>query len=266
MIRSMVADEMYYPGSPEELRRQIQHTLTTIAAPTRSSNVVVAPYGAYDLTLSYVMQALRTTVTEQPETVVLIAPPNATAPGRALLPESSGFATPFGVLPVDQPALSRLAATSSVFEIDEFAHLRDHSIETMLPPIQYLFGPVPIIPILVGTLSPGVLHQVARGLQTSLLGRRYVTVISANLSGFTTLRRADARARSIIRMLFNSPGETVLATMETLEDPPRSLYPIILGHLLAGTPTRPSILMRGTFETEYEGDTGSVVFAAIAYT
>ena len=262
----MVADEMYYPGDPDELRRSLQRAVADTPVVSGSARVVVGPYGSYDLTLSYVMHALKAAANVQPARILLLAPPNTPTEGRALLPESAAFATPFGSLPVDSGILHQLIGSSTLFEIDEFSHLRDHSIETMLPALHYLFGPIPIIPVLVGKMAPSMLRHTARVLSTTLKRQDCITVVSANLSGFATPREADARARGVIRLLLESPGEKILHAMETLENPPRSLWPIILGHLLAEPSSRPLILDSGTFETDYDGDTGSVVFAAIAYT
>ncbi len=266
MIRSMVADEMYYPGEPDDLRRQLQEALANAPVLAGSSPVVVGPYGSYELTLPYVMQALKAAANRRPEVIVLVAPPHSTVPERALLPESDVFDTPFGPLPVDQPALEFLTSSTTLFEVDEIAHLRDHSIETMLPAVHHLFGPLPVLPILVGDLPPKMLEHAARLIPAALEDRTYLTVVSANLSGFTTPRNADARARAIIRLILESPGTTVLTTMQTIVSPPRSLVPIVLGHLLAGNSARPTILSRGTYETEFDGDTGSVVIGSIAYT
>ena len=266
MIRSMVADDMYYPGTPEELRHRLQRALAGAAGAAGTARVVVGPYGAYDLTLDYTMEALRAATRRTPERVVILAPPHASMPGRVLVPESDLFATPFGALPVDHEFLLELIDSSTLFTRDEFSHLRDHSIETMLPPLHYLFGPIPIVPILVGALSPALLRHAARILEATLASEDSLIVISANLSGFTTSLEADARARRMIRLMMNSPGEAILEAMETLEDRPRSLWPIVVGHLLAGECSRPVIVNRGTFDTEYDGDTGSVVFASIVYT
>jgi MEMO1 family protein len=266
MIRSMVADDMYYPGSPEDLRHQLQRALAKTTGTAGTARVVVGPYGAYELTLTYMMEALRAATRRKPERVVILAPPHASASGRVLIPESDLFATPFGALPVDHEVLLELIDSSTLFTRDEFSHLRDHSIETMLPPLHYLFGPIPIVPILVGALSPALLRHAARTLEATLSGHDSLVVVSANLSGFTTPPEADARSRAMVRLIMNSPGEGILGAMETLENPPRSLWPIVLGHLLAGEDSRPAIVNRGTFDTEYDGDTGSVVFASIVYT
>lgn len=265
MIRSMVADEMYYPGEPEELRYRLRRALAESPSISGGARVVVGPYGAYDLTLPYVMRALKAAAAVKPSVILVVAPPNAPSE-QVVLPESEAFATPFGTLPVDHAVISQLTSSSTLFQMDEFAHLRDHSIETMLPALHVIFGTVPIVPLLVGSIPFKSLLHGARIISAALKGRDFLTVVSANLSGFTSPGNADARARGMVRLLMESPGPEILDATETLESPPRSLWPIILGHLLAGPDARPRILDRGTFETDYDGHTAGVVLAAIAYT
>lgn len=262
----MVADEMYYPGDPDRLRALLQQALGDSRTIPGTARIVVAPYGAYNVTLNYVMQALRAAAAGRPQAVMVLAAPHAIVTERFLLPESDAFATPFGTLPVDTRTLHQFNASSPLFEFDEYAHLRDHSIELMLPILHYLFGPIPILPVLVGSLTPEILRDGTDILRGALESSDILTVVSANLSGFTTPREADARSRRLIRLILDSPGDSILDTMETMEDPPRSLWPILCGHVLAGAAAQPLILGRGTFETEYEGDTGTVQFASIAYT
>ncbi|POR05421.1 hypothetical protein AU468_00665 [Alkalispirochaeta sphaeroplastigenens] len=261
----MVAEGLFYESDPGQLRKTLQRALANTSATPGHSRTVVAPYGAYSITLPYVMKALRTVLDQRPQVIILLAAPHADARGRVLLPESTSFATPFGELPVETGAVSTLAKTSTIFQFDEVAHLQNHSLELMLPPLHYLFGPVPLIPLLVGELTPLEIRYVARTLAHLAAEGQALTLVSANLSGFTTSREADVRARTMIRLIMDSPGEAILTPLETITSPPRSLSPLAVGHILAGDTTRPSLLSRGTFETDYHGETASVVFASIAY-
>ncbi|SIP89714.1 AmmeMemoRadiSam system protein B [Alkalispirochaeta americana] len=261
----MLAEGLYYESDPEQLRKSLQRALANTSATPGHSRTVVAPYGAYSITLPYVMKALRTVLDRRPEMIILLAAPHADTRGRVLLPESTSFSTPFGELPIETETLSSLAKSSTIFQFDEVAHLQNHSLELMLPPLHYLFGPVPLLPLLVEELTPLEIRYVARTLSHLVMTREVVTLVSANLSGFTTPREADARARNMIRLIMDAPGEAILAPLETISSPPRSLSPLAVGHILAGDTTRPSLLSRGTFETDYHGETASVVFASIAY-
>lgn len=266
MIRAMVADGIYYDDDPDTLRTQLQEAFRRSAAVRGSARVVVAPYGAYSLTLPYIAQALKSAGEDTPECVVVLAPPNSAMPAAIMLPESETFATPFGELPVSQVAMAALLTRyDTLFAIDEIAHLQDHSVEIMLPAIQYLFGDVPILPLLVGEISADQTSVAREAITRVLEGKRSLIVAAANLSGFVPPHEADARARKLVRLMMTSPGDEIVRSVETYEDPPRSLSTIVLAHLLAGADTRPDVISRGTFETEYEGDVGTVVFASIAY-
>ena len=266
MIRAMVADNIYYPADGDTLRSLLQRAFHDAAVPATDASVAVAPYGAYSLTLPYLAASLRAVSEAEPECVLLLAPPNASDRRLMLLPESDGFATPFGTLPVASDITAALRETApDVFLVDEIAHLQDHSIETTLPALHYLFGPVPVVPVLVGDSPPAALARARDTVESVLSGRRWITFAAANLSGFVSPDEADARARKLIRPLMTSRGESILERAQTVESPPRSMATLILAHLLAGAAARPEVLGRGTFETEYEGDVGSVVFASIAY-
>lgn len=263
MTRAMVADGVFYTADAATLKDELTRAFREARVKRRDARVLVAPHGAYEISLPYVAESLTSAADTSPECIVIIAPPSGS--GRAvLLPESQAFETPFGAVPVDQTVCSRLIDDTIVFA-DEIAHLQDHSVEVMLPALYQLFGPVPIVPLLVGQLPPEDLIQVRRALEAALGSRSTLVVAAANLSGFVSPTEADARARKLIRLLLTGGGNAIISRVDTLEDPPRSLASLVLTHLLAGENARPEILSRGTFETDYDGEVGSVVFASVAY-
>jgi AmmeMemoRadiSam system protein B len=260
----MIGAGIYYPEDPLLVREQLQRAILNSPTARGSAPVVIAPYGAYSLSLPYIAATVRAAAAFDPEAVIVLAPPHSAAPNALLLPESEEFETPFGSLPVEQSTVAALT-TSGVYEYDEIAHLQNHSIEVLLPALHYSFGPVPIVPILVGSLTRTHLARAVTALAPIIAERRTLVVVAANMSGFTQPVEADARARKIVRLLMTSPGDLLFDALDTLEDPPRSMWPVAIAHLLAGGTYRPTVLTRGTYETEYEGDVGSVVFASIAY-
>lgn len=266
MIRDMVVDNIFYPGDPEDLRPLMQRALHATGGPAARARVAVVPFGAFEFTLQPIMAGLRAVHALRPKTIFVLAPPTTDLGAVIALPESDAFATPFGALPVAVDAVADvLDRCGRVSEVDEIAHLRDSSIESVLPAIHYLWGPIPIVPILVGELEPASLQDVAEGLDD--ICRRYdgAVVGAANLSGFVQPDEARERARKVMRLLLGSRGADILPRLETFEDAPRSLQTIALTHTLAGSQARPELLGRATFETDVDGETGRVVFASIAY-
>lgn len=266
MIREMIGENIYYTGNPDHLRQQLRRAFHETEVPADRARVVVVPNGAYSVCLPFVAQGLRMGLGSPVDVVVVLAPPSSPDVTETVLPESDEFATPFGTLPVDQAITGQLlTGPDRVITVDEIAHLQDHSIETVLPALHYLTDAVPIVPILVGETGTARLDQVHHQIRRVLGTRSFLVVAAANISGFVMPDEADARARKVIRLLMTSRGEEILERAQTLEKPPRSLGALILAHLLAGPRTRPEVLGRGTFETEFEGAVGSVIFASIAY-
>lgn len=265
MVRSMVGEDIYYPGDPDILRKQLQTAFLETDTLSVNAPVVVAPYGAYSHSAGYITSALKAAGNAPPDIVIVLAPPHSANTGTVLLPESDSFETPFGELPVAMDLLGQLKSSCRYFIDDEIAHLQNHSIEVLLPAIHYHFGTVPIIPLLVPQIGRDQLLPVTDALVAIAGDRTSRVVVSANLSGFTTSTEADAVSRKLLRLLMTAPGGGIVDSLSTFEAPPRSTWPLAVGHVLAGDHTRPQILKRGTFDTEYEGDVGTVVFSSIAY-
>lgn len=261
----MVGDGIYYPADPVELRRSLQTAFRTNETVGYNAGVVVAPYGAYRHSLSYLVSSLKATGPTRPKLVVLLAPSCADDAAGVLLPESDSFETPFGELPVATDLLDVLVRSSRHFLPDEIAHLRNHTLEVLLPAIQYHYGTVPIVPLLVTHLGIEQLAPITDAL--SMIREKVPTqiIVGANLSSFTTPTEADAEARKFIRLVMTAPGRNIIDTISMLERPPRSTWPLAIGHVLAGHYARPHVLSRGSFDTEYEGAVGTVVFSSIAY-
>ena len=261
----MVGENIFYPGDPDVLRKQLQTAFLETDTLSKNAPVVAAPYGAYSNSVGYIASALKAAGSVPPEIVVVPAPPHSTKEGTVLLPESDSFETPFGELPVAMDLLEQLKSSCRYFVDDEIAHLQNHSIEVLLPAVHYHFGTVPIVPLLVPRIDRDRLIAVTDALVAIAGDRTSKVVVGANLNGFTTSTEADAVSRKLIRLLMTAPGSRIVDSLSTFEAPPRSTWPLLVGHVLAGNHTHPQILKRGTFDTEYEGDVGTVVFASIAY-
>ncbi|WP_440059006.1 MEMO1 family protein [Thermogladius sp. 4427co] len=115
----------------------------------------VAAHSYYDLASSGI-----------PETIVVLGT-NHTGYGAlvSVYPKGS-WVTPLGEVEVDSELASKVVDISSYAELDEDAHIEEHSIEVQIPFLQYIYGDrFKILPVTIG------LHtvEVARDLALSLL-------------------------------------------------------------------------------------------------
>jgi len=261
----MVGEGIYYSADPVELRRSLQTAFRLNETFGFNSGVVVAPYGAYRHCLPYLVSSLKATGPKKPKLVILLAPAHSDDGGVVVLPESDVFETPFGELPVATEILAELTRSCRHFVPDEIAHLQNHTLEVLLPAVHYHYGTVPIVPLLVTRLGIEQLTPITDAIAMIRNEVPTQVIVGANLSSFTTPAEADAEARKLVRLVMTAPGPEIIDTIPTLENAPRSAWPLAMGHILAGYYARPHILSRGRFDTEYEGAVGTVVFSSIAY-
>ena len=87
--------------------------------------------------------------TEAPDRVVILGTGHFGIGDGAVLSEL-GFETPMGMCPPDDPVIAKIVEKlGRPIIIDQLDHLAEHSIELQLPWIQYLWGNLPVIGVLV---------------------------------------------------------------------------------------------------------------------
>ncbi len=122
--------------------------------------------------------------------VVLIGPAHRMPVRGIAVPSVGAFATPLGDVPLDIAAIQEIADLPSVVMRDE-PHADEHALEVELPFLQAVLGPVPIVPLLVGSATPQEVAEVLRRLWDD----DTLIVVSSDLSHY--LRYQEARRRDL---------------------------------------------------------------------
>jgi len=112
--------------------------------------------------------------------VVLMGPVHRVAVRGLALPDADAFATPLGLLKIDEPAVASLAGLRYVGRNGP-AHAMEHSLEVQLPFLQRVLGDVAVVPFAVGDATPA---QVAEVVERLWGGRETLFVVSTDLSHF----------------------------------------------------------------------------------
>ena len=185
---------MFYPGSPAVLARDLRQMLAAIAAPaaagSRRVKAIIAPHAGYIYSgpIAASVYAPLAELGAGIRRVVLLGPTHRVAVNGLALPAASAFATPLGVVPVDQQAVAAIAHLPQVV-VSDAAHAAEHSLEVQLPFLQTVLGDFGLLPLAVGRASPA---QVAEVLECLWGGDETLFVISSDLSHY--LPYAAARA------------------------------------------------------------------------
>ena len=114
------------------------------------------------------------------------------------------YQTPLGTVPIDSDTAEALSARCPLLEVDETAHHGEHSVEALLPFLQWL-GPsdLTVAPLIVRSESPEECDQVAAAIAQHVrdAGEPILLLGSAELSHYQTADRARQQDAAVIQTL-----------------------------------------------------------------
>jgi AmmeMemoRadiSam system protein B len=208
-IRSPMVGGMFYPeDETETIDRLIafgegKETGGCAAA-------IIAPHGAWDISGSIAGAAFSAAAGRYGSRekgdisqVVILGTIHDKKEDGIFLSESDSFQTPLGNLPVNREFCDELLSRNTFFELNDIPHLREHSIEVLLPFIKYYFPHVSIVPILMGNSRQILISTLARALEHVFepVMEDTLLVVSCNLSMNNNADLARIQAEECVRLL-----------------------------------------------------------------
>jgi AmmeMemoRadiSam system protein B len=195
-VRPAAVAGRFYPADPEELRDLVDRLLGQVCGRPQPvlPAALVAPHAGY-LYSGAVAATAYAHLTVAPDAVprvVLLGPAHFWPLDGMAVPAVDAFATPLGVVGVDDDARTVATALPGV-AVDDRPHDGEHSLETQLPFLQRVLGPeVAVLPVLVGRTQP---ESVAAVLTALLPVDGALAVVSTDLSHHLDERSAHERDR-----------------------------------------------------------------------
>jgi AmmeMemoRadiSam system protein B len=207
---------LFYPDDPEEIKAFFASC--GLDGPPRGEKTgdvlgIIVPHGAWNLSGKAAAEAFLSCRErwDSISRVVLLGALHDPIRTGLFLSNSDFFETPLGELPVDGALCEGLASCSTVFEINDMPHLREFSIEVLLPFVKYCFPGVSIVPILMGFYSPRLIKGLAGALNVVLGDEcgRTLFVISTCLSKNKNSGTAFVQADRFIALLDERNGDKI---------------------------------------------------------
>jgi AmmeMemoRadiSam system protein B len=208
--RSPVVAGLFYPDEKSAVEARLCSYGLESGTGGRAA-AIIAPHGAWDLSGAVAGAAFSAAAGRAKKRadgsgvsrVVILGNIYNTGEEGIFFSDSHFFDTPLGRLPVDQYLCESLASCSTLFEINDIPHLRETSVEVLLPLVRFCFPGAAIVPILMGGVHPRLVLTLGRALGIILepLMDNTLLVISANLSLNNDKNKAYSQATDCIQLL-----------------------------------------------------------------
>lgn len=224
MTRAPAVAGGFYDLDPKRLTSTIERCFLSslgpgklpVAAERRTGSVLglVCPHAGYVYSGSAAAHAYAALAEDGVPDIAVILGPNHWGLGEPVaIAAHDAWATPLGVTQVDTQTADLIKAGSRYAELDNAAHLREHSIEVQLPFLQYIGEDRPrIVPISIAHLNPReaqlVCEDLGAAIARAVRGRSAVVIASTDFTHHETAasaRRKDALALERITAL-DGPG------------------------------------------------------------
>ena len=146
MDRKAVVAGHFYAREKDALLEMLKQLIPLNAA-KKSVLGVVLPHAGFSYSGGVVGKTIASI--QVPDKIIILGP-NHTGQGQPYSLVSSGvWNTPLGEIEIDADLAGKLLAASSLLIEDETAHIYEHSIEVILPFIQFINPRAKIIPVVI---------------------------------------------------------------------------------------------------------------------
>lgn len=227
-IRQPAVAGYFYPQQAAALREAIEGAFLSPLGPGALPEVdssgprrlvgIVTPHAGYP----YSAQGAAWSFTEaardgRPETAVLLGVNHRGAGAPLALSPDDGWMTPLGISPVDTKLGQRLRALAPGIVPDASAHAAEHSIEVQVPFLQYLFGELPILPVLLGHASDDVVSRLGQALATLSEEHGLLIIASTDFSHYVSQEIAHRLDQSALDAIAALQPTALIDTVRRLE-------------------------------------------------
>lgn len=181
-VRQPAVAGTFYPSDPEVLQAMVRGFLREVQPKGDTPKAIIAPHAGYLYSGAVAAQAYRRLALGRPHLrrVVLLGPAHRVAFRGLAVSNAGGFATPLGVVPLDQKGNEAILALPFVRAFDP-AHALEHSLEVQVPFLQEVLEAFSLVPVVVGDATAAEVHAL---LECLWGGEETAIVISSDLSHF----------------------------------------------------------------------------------
>jgi len=197
---------LFYPGAADELNATLDALLEGVPARVPRPRAMIVPHAGYQYSGPVAAQAYGSlgSAARSLRRAVLLGPSHREWFRGLALPAANAFATPLGLVRIDERAANELRHLPGVV-ISDTPHRQEHSLEVQLPFLQRVAPDAQIVPIVSGDASAAEVASVIEALWGS---SDTLILVSSDLSHY--------HPYAVARGLDASTADAILTGKEAL--------------------------------------------------
>ncbi|MDY0213548.1 MAG: AmmeMemoRadiSam system protein B [Desulfuromonadaceae bacterium] len=229
MLRAPVVAGQFYPADKDELLRQLENFYAAADSAKKSpARAVLAPHAGYVYSGAVAARALAGV--DIPSTVIMLGPNHQGLGSRAAVYDSGAWQTPLGEVAVNAQLATQLCHAVPGFSPDPGAHRAEHSLEVMLPFLQYQNPGVQIVPIMLREHSFTELEQMGQMMAEVLAPLRedVLLLASSDMSHYEPAAVAKQRDLPVLDLLVQGKAQQMYTHVLTHQISMCGIFPATL--------------------------------------
>jgi AmmeMemoRadiSam system protein B len=212
-LRNPAVAGHFYPGEPDQLRREIDRCLPKNDVPKTKALGVVSPHAGYKYSGAVAGEVYARI--EIPDRLIILSP-NHTGEGLpySIMPRGQ-WAMPFGKVPIDDALAERFMKHEGLLEEDEEAQRSEHALEVQLPFLQYLKKNFSFVPVTLSYINYEHCAQIGKALaQTIREAKEPVLIVaSSDMNHYEEQQMTEAKDELAIDRIENLDPEGLYETV-----------------------------------------------------
>jgi len=227
MLRKAVVKGYFYPDNREELVNFFEQNKEK-----QKSDAILAivPHAGYIFSGK---TAVKTISSINLKKKVLMLGPNHTGFGEkvALFPDGE-WETPFGILKVDNVLNSKLKLVEDIKE-DIVAHVREHSLEVILPILHYFSGDITFSAITMMPMRYNQCIELAEKIYQNVRDEEFTIVVSSDFNHYEDAETTNKKDMMAIENILALDSKGLYDVVFSKDISMCGVYPAIVGIELA---------------------------------
>ena len=214
-VRNPAVSGRFYSADPIQLVEDIK-TYTSKSSESEKESVlgIISPHAGF-IYSGKVAGSVYSSI-KIPETVILIGPNHTGEGPPASIMTKGCWKSPFGLIEIDEKLAQILVDSEPIFKNDTQAHIKEHSLETQIPFLQFFRKNIKIVPICLKRIGFDQCTQIGQSIAGSIkkYDKEILIVASSDMSHFESHDKAIKKDRLAINHILDLDPKGLYSTVQ----------------------------------------------------